>query len=240
MKRFLPWKSTLVVVLVFSIAMGLLESAVVVYLHEIFFPNGFNFPINQIHGKIVAIEVYREFATLIMLLSIGILAGKNRLQKFAYFIFSFAVWDIFYYVFLRLFIHWPDSLFTWDILFLIPVFWVAPVICPLIASITMILLALIIIRCSNIDRTFSIPSLSWRILIAGSIILVLSFTWEYSAFLIRSHGFNTVVTNLFQFKVDSYALEYIPQKFNWLFFIAGELVILAGILVIYLPKFHKK
>ena len=240
MKRFIPWKSTLVVVFVFSIAMGLLESAVVVYLQKIYFPYGFNFPLNQIHEKTIAIEVYREFATLIMLICIGILAGKNRLQKFAYFIFSFAVWDIFYYIFLSLFIHWPDSLFTWDILFLIPVFWVAPVICPIVVSATMILLALIIIHRSNRDQTFSISMLSWYFLIAGSIVLILSFTWEYSVFLIQSHGFKTMVKNLFQSKVDSYALEYIPYKFNWLFFIAGELIIQAGILTIFLPRTHKK
>ena len=104
MRRLIPWNSTLIIVSVFSIAMGFFESAVVIYLREIYFPDGFSFPLNPIHGSILTVEVLRELATLIMLISIGILAGRNRVQKFAYFIFGFAVWDIFYYIFLSLFI----------------------------------------------------------------------------------------------------------------------------------------
>jgi hypothetical protein len=70
MSGILPWYKTLVVVTFFSIAMGLLESAVVVYLREIYFPDGFNFPLNPIHGKIFTIELLRELATLIMLISL--------------------------------------------------------------------------------------------------------------------------------------------------------------------------
>jgi membrane protein implicated in regulation of membrane protease activity len=53
----------------------------------------------------------------------------------------FAIWDIFYYIFLWLLIGWPESFFTWDILFLLPVTWVGPVLAPVINSLTMIVLA---------------------------------------------------------------------------------------------------
>ncbi|MBK6833902.1 MAG: hypothetical protein IPG89_06345 [Bacteroidetes bacterium] len=65
-----------------------------------------------------------------MLVGAGIIAGKTRLTRFAYFIIAFAIWDIFYYVFLYVLLQWPESLFTWDILFLVPVPWTGPVIAP--------------------------------------------------------------------------------------------------------------
>ncbi len=80
-----------------------------------------------------------------MLASVGIAAERNNIQRFTYFIISFAVWDIFYYVFLKLFLNWPESLLTWNILFLIPVTWVGPVIAPVILSALMIVLGLMLL-----------------------------------------------------------------------------------------------
>src|SRR6201998_1661345 len=105
----------------FSIAMGFLETAVVIYLRKLYYPHGFQFPLVPIDNDIAMVEFLREAATIIMLLGIGIIAGKNTSQKFGIFIYCFAVWDIFYYVFLKLLLGWPESLFTWDILFIIPV-----------------------------------------------------------------------------------------------------------------------
>ena len=105
---------------VFGIAFGLVESAVVVYIREMYYPEGFNFPLKAISSRVITTELWREAATILMLIAIGVLAGKNAVQRFAYFLISFAVWDIFYYVFLKLFISWPESFLTWDILFLIP------------------------------------------------------------------------------------------------------------------------
>jgi hypothetical protein len=101
--------------------MGFLEAIVVVYLRQLYFPEGFDFPLNPIPPKILAIEWLREITTLVMLVSIGIIAGKNFLQRFSYFLYCFAVWDIFYYVALKLLLNWPPSLLTWDLLFLFPV-----------------------------------------------------------------------------------------------------------------------
>src|SRR5690348_14185303 len=105
----------------FAIAMGFMESAVVIYLRKILYPGGFQFPLMPISNDLAMVEIFREAATMIMLVGIGILAGRSVKEKFAIFIFCFAVWDIFYYVFLKIFLDWPQSLMTWDILFLIPV-----------------------------------------------------------------------------------------------------------------------
>ncbi len=84
----------------FAIAMGFLETSVVVYLRELYYPEGFTFPLVIIPNKIAVVEFWREIATIIMLVGAGIIAGKTRLTRFAYFIIAFAIWDIFYYVFL--------------------------------------------------------------------------------------------------------------------------------------------
>ena len=109
-------KNTIWVIL-FSIAMAYLESAVVVYLREIYYPEGFIFPLTPIDSTIAITEFWREVATLVMLLGIGILTGKSAPQRLAFFLLSFAIWDIFYYVFLYVLLGWPASLMTWDILF---------------------------------------------------------------------------------------------------------------------------
>ena len=128
-------------VLLFGIAFAWVESAVVVYLREIYFEGSFYFPLIlewkngwPVADDLMRIEFGREIATILMLASIGRLAGKNGLQRFCYFIFAFGIWDIFYYVWLWVFTGWPDSLFAWDLLFFIPLPWVGPVITPVYPS----------------------------------------------------------------------------------------------------------
>jgi hypothetical protein len=108
-------------VFLFSIAMAYLESAVVVYLREIFYPEGFIFPIKLITDKISLIEIGREAATIIMLATIALLSSRMKQEKFYFFLLAFGVWDIFYYFWLKVFINWPQTLLTDDLLFLIPI-----------------------------------------------------------------------------------------------------------------------
>src|SRR4030095_13106258 len=133
-------RKTLLFLLLFSTAMGFLEAAVVIYLRKLYYPGGFDFPLVVIPRDVAVVELFREGATLIMLLAVGFLTGKTTAQRFCYFLFCFATWDIFYYVFLKVFLGWPESLLTWDILFLLPVPWVGPVLAPCLSSLTMILL----------------------------------------------------------------------------------------------------
>ena len=131
--------------MLFSVAMAFLESAVVVYIRELLYPDGFKFPLAAMDSSLALTEIIREAATIIMLAGAAVIAGKTFSQKFAWFLFCFAVWDIFYYIFLKLIIGWPSSLFEWDVLFLIPVTWTGPVISPLIVAVLMIILAMVII-----------------------------------------------------------------------------------------------
>jgi len=228
----------LLIMLGFAIAMGFLESAVVVYIREILYPEGFTFPLKPFELHLAVTEVIREAATLIILLSVGILAGRTASERFAWFLFSFAVWDIFYYIFLRILIGWPESLLTWDILFLIPITWVGPVISPVIVALTMILLAIIIIYYTSINGRVSIRWQDWVILVTGSLILILAWTWDYSGYILEHYSFSEIWTipkdDLYQI-----ATQYIPRKFNWGLFLLGEGIILPEIVMLFL-RFRKQ
>jgi hypothetical protein len=79
-------------------------------------------------------EVSREVATMVMLVTVAFLSASHKIERLALFLWIFATWDIFYYFFLWLTIHWPNSLLTVDVLFLIPVPWMAQVWFPLVVS----------------------------------------------------------------------------------------------------------
>ena len=124
---------------VFAVAFAAVESAVVVYLRALYYPEGFSLPLKIFGRNHLWVELARELATMVMLASVAVLTGSNRWQRFAYFLISFGVWDIFYYVWLKVMINWPSSIFDWDILFLLPVPWIGPVIAPVLVSFFMIL-----------------------------------------------------------------------------------------------------
>ena len=218
----------LILVTAFAIAMGFLESAVVVYLREILYPGGFEFPLSHIRVDLAVTELFRELATLVMLVSIGILAGRRFSTGFAWFLYSFAIWDIFYYVFLWILIGWPQSLMTWDVLFLIPTTWTGPVLSPVLVSLTMILLAMVILFKAERGKESRISGIVWTGLILGSLILIFAFILDYSRHMLTHFSLFEMmqVNNSDMLKV---ATAYIPGRFPWPIFAAGELVILASI-----------
>jgi hypothetical protein len=130
----------------FGIAMGFLEAAVVVYLRLLYYPDGFDFPLIQLPWSVAVVELARESATLVMLASVAILAGRTNWERFAWFAYLFGVWDIIYYVGLKMMLNWPESLLTWDILFLLPLIWVGPVLAPLLISAALVTAALVILH----------------------------------------------------------------------------------------------
>src|SRR3989304_4819791 len=132
-------------VTVFAVAMAFVESAVVVYLRVIYYPEGFRFPLKLIMDDTIMVELYREIATLFILLAVAVLAGRRLWERFAWFMLAFGVWDIFYYIWLNVLISWPSSLSEWDILFLIPVPWIGPVSAPISISLLMILAGILIV-----------------------------------------------------------------------------------------------
>lgn len=210
----------------FSIAMGFLEAAVVVYLRKIYYPHGFCFPLTPVESSIGMTEFLREAATIIMLLAIGILTGKNTSQKFGIFIFSFGIWDIFYYVFLKLLVGWPESLFTWDILFIIPVPWVGPVLAPCLVSLTMIVLAFAVIYFQEKGVDVHLKAKEWTLMIAGSLVIILSFVEDYLRY---CSVHKTGIVLPWKDALFNEISTYVPSVFNWWIFMAGETLIIAGV-----------
>ncbi|MBI5100173.1 MAG: hypothetical protein HZB30_13175 [Nitrospirae bacterium] len=166
---------------IFGIAMAFVESAVVVYLRAIFYPEGFKVPLRTITDYKIIIEVFREIATIFMLLSVAFLSGKTRWERFTYFMLSFGIWDIFYYIWLKALINWPASIFDWDILFLIPLPWISPVIAPVSVSLLMIIFSILIAHSIQKGYDFK-PALLPRILALVGIVLILySFMHDINA-----------------------------------------------------------
>jgi hypothetical protein len=209
--------------------MGYMETAVVVYLREMYYPGGFGFPLKPIGYSIAITEIIREAATIIMLAGAGVMTGRTLTEKFGNFVYSFAIWDIFYYVFLKLLLQWPDSLLSWDLLFLIPVPWVGPVLCPVINSISMIMLALVIAYFTDINKQARLNMKEWSLLIAGSVIVIISYTLDYSSYILSKFTVSELLDELNRDVILSYASEYIPKHFDWWIYIVGELLILTGI-----------
>lgn len=214
---------------VFSVAMGFLESSVVIYLRELYYPEGFFLPIKTMSAHLALTELLREAATLIMLISLGAIIGKTFMEKFSAFLFSFAIWDIFYYVFLKLILNWPESFLTWDILFLIPVLWVSPVLAPIIITFIMIFFALVIMYFRFMEKEIIIKWYDWILLITGSIIVIFSFTID-SWFFIWQEALN--MQNASDY--FSFLKYYQPCHFSWSIFSLGSIIIISDIMIFYI------
>ena len=132
----------LVLLGLYAVAMALLEAAVVVYMRRLYYPaNPLElFPLHFLNDYDPLLELSREAATIVMILTVALLAERRTLTRsFAAFVFVFGTWDLFYYVWLKVLIDWPQSWLQWDVLFLIPSVWLGPWICP--AMIAMLFVA---------------------------------------------------------------------------------------------------
>lgn len=221
-------KGKIITITAFAIAMGFLESAVVIYMREILYPEGFAFPLSPIPVNLAVTELLREVATLIMLVTIGVLAARRFSTGFAWFIYTFAIWDIFYYVFLKLLVGWPGSLMTWDVLFLIPTTWTGPVLSPVLVSLTMILLAIVIVVQAERGRETRFHRREWIGFIAGSLVLIFGFVFDYSQHML-AHFSLFGMLEVKNPEVLEVATRYIPHRFPWWIFCIGEIIILGTI-----------
>ncbi len=220
------WKLTLLALVLFGISFGYVEAAVVIYLRSLTEPvrarvysqaaaNNL-FPLltpeelhSQNQGKlwgVLKIELLREFATLVMLAAIALAVSRSRTEGVAAFAVAFGVWDLAFYAFLRLLIGWPASLFTWDLLFLLPVPWCGPVLAPAIVSVTMIGAGAVVLRNAGQHRATRMTRLQWLSIYMGGLIVVISFTWNYRRLL----------------------QARLPHTFPWPVFLLGEALGISG------------
>jgi hypothetical protein len=146
----LSWRR-LAALAVFAAAFGFVEAAVVVYLRAaVGLLPGYTGTLSQLQHSsqgyhqeqsisefpqsLLTIELYREAATMVMLISAALLAASGTSARWAAFLWIFALWDIAYYAGLWATVRWPASLIDLDVLFLIPVPWIAQVWFPLLVS----------------------------------------------------------------------------------------------------------
>jgi hypothetical protein len=205
-------------VVLYAIAMAWVESAVVFYLRsmigriEPYQPD----PLPVI-GGFASVELPREFATLVMLFAVGFLAGRTWRARIGYAVVAFGVWDIFYYVFLKMMCGWPHSLLDWDILFLLPLPWWGPVLAPVLISLLMILWGTF---ASQIERIYT-PALSnhraWILNFAG--VALALYVFMADSITASARGLDAVRTVL-------------PEKFNWPAFVVALALMSAPVMQI--------
>lgn len=211
----------LLVVSIFIIAMAYLESAIVVYLRGLYEIEVLLRDINLTPDGYTFIEIGREAATIVMLVTIALIAGNSKPKKWGYFFLSFGLWDIFYYIWLYILIQWPQSLLEWDILFLIPLPWWGPVLSPIIISLLLISIGYLLIN----EVKYKIMRLDWSIIILSIVVLLFTFVEDSIKVIL------TGVCDISQIK---------PTKFNWvLFFIAFLSWMIISIKIFY-PGLKKK
>jgi hypothetical protein len=225
-------RNKIITITLFGIGMAFMESAVVIYMREILYPDGFQFPLSPIPVHLAITELIREVSTMVMLVTVAILAARHFSTGFAWFLYTFAVWDSFYYVFLWLLLGWPESILTWDILFLIPTTWTGPVLSPVLVSLTMILLAMAILTQAEKGKDTRILAYEWTGLIAGSLVLILGFVFDYSRHML-AHFSLFGMLDVKNPEVLEVATRYIPHRFPWWIFAIGEVIILTFILLYY-------
>ena len=202
-------------VVIYAAAMAWVESAVVFYLRTMMDrlePYQSN-PM-PIIGGFALVELPREFATLVMLFAVGFLAGRNWRARVGYSAVAFGVWDIFYYVFLKIICGWPHSLLDWDVLFLLPLPWWGPVLAPVLISVLMILWGTF---ASQFERIHSPRLSNWRVWILNFIGIALAlYVFMADSISVAGNGFDAIRTML-------------PEKFNWPLFSLALLLMAAPV-----------
>lgn len=198
---------------VFSIAMAFLEAAVVVYLRRVYGITDLILQVPPFDAQIAAIEVGRELATLVMLLSIGWIAGETFQSRAGFAFITFGLWDIFYYIWLRVFIGWPQSILEPDLLFLIPLPWWGPVLAPVLIALLMVIGGIFAVIKVEKNRPLHIDAWSWVCLSTGVLILLYTF----------------MADALIALPADTSTLSSLkPSQFNWpVYFLGFSLSVIA-------------
>ena len=207
-------RSNLGAVALFAVAMAYVESAVVVYLRRAYGITDLTTSLARFEPRVAAIEVGREAATLVMLAAVGWMAGRSWQARWGYALVAFGVWDVAYYLWLRLFIGWPQSPLTPDLLFLIPLPWWGPVLAPVLIAVLMVI---------GGSRAVQLAERGWRVrldrwdvwlLALGTVLALVAFMWD---------GLMTLMAH------PSQVAQVKPGAFLWPVYLAS--LALAGVAV---------
>jgi hypothetical protein len=213
------WWRTVAGIVLFGGAFGYVEASVVVYLRAIYTPwHAHYYPavpaddlfplltLDQLHemgpehATRLKVELVREFATLLMLGGAAVMVGRNLREWVAVFVACFGVWDITFYLVLKALLNWPASLFTWDLLFLLPIPWVGPVLAPVVVALSMTGVGLAVLWREYSGNPVEVGRMRWAVILLGAVLVFVSFTADF---------------------VNTTSGGY-PRNFHWPLFFAGE------------------
>ncbi len=198
---------------VFAVAMAQVEAALVVHLRTIYYGTESLavFPLAIFSQRDLTIELVREAATLVMILSVAAIAEKGATRIFAAFVYVFGVWDICYYVWLKVMIGWPQAWLEWDVLFLIPWPWFGPWLTPaLIALMFTVWGGRILYRPSEARFT----RVATTLFVLGAAIALAAFLLPAAPLLAGG---------------EAAFRDYTPNEFPWLLYGTGYLLMLAAL-----------
>lgn len=210
-------KHVVLLLAIYAVAMALLEAAVVVYMRRLYYPEDPSelFPLTFLNVYDPRLELAREAATILMIVSVALLAERRSLTRcFAAFVFVFGTWDLFYYVWLKVLIHWPRSWLEWDVLFLIPFIWLGPWVCPAAIATLFVVWGAWILLVQR-EARFTVKSLA--MFVAGVALCLASFLQPA----IGNQG-------------QSLA-NYMPGTFWWWLFLPGYLLMAGSLVVVAAP-----
>ena len=172
---------TYIALWIVGLTLGWFEAAVVVYLRQIFYPAGFQFPLAIMPARLLGVEVTREACSLVLLGAIGWLAGRRLADRLGAFLLLFGIWDLMYYVVLKLVLGWPAGLDlrTWDILFLIPLPWTGPIWAPALVALAFVVIGSWLVWTGDRRRVYRAVDVA--VLSLAAVVIVLSFLAEWRA-----------------------------------------------------------
>lgn len=200
----------------FAVAMANVEAVLVVHLRSLYYPDHplAIFPLNLLSQRDLFIELGRETATIVMILAVALLASRRFTAVFAAFVYVFGLWDIFYYVWLKLLIGWPTSWLEWDVLFLIPWPWFGPWLTP-------VLIALLFVIWGGWSLLMTQRGRDVRFTPTTSVLFLIGTTLALAAFLSPAVPLLPGGEQAFR--------DYQPGEFSWGLYAAGYILIASSL-----------
>jgi hypothetical protein len=160
---------------IFALAMAFVEAAVVVYLRRVLGVVDLLRDVAVYDPAITLIEIGREAATLLMILAAGYATGSSLQSRLGFALYAFGLWDILYYVWLKVLLGWPASLLTEDVLFLIPLPWWGPVLAPVLVALISVTFGVLLVIRDATGRRVRLGWTEWMGVLAGMMVVIYTF-----------------------------------------------------------------
>lgn len=198
---------------VYATAMAWVEAALVVYLRRLYYPDNplLMFPLRIWPMRDLLMELVREAATIAMILAVSLLAVRGKVRRTAAFLFVFGVWDLCYYLWLKVALGWPVTWTEWDVLFLIPWPWLAPWLTPAVAALLFVLWSTPVLAR---EEETDVPARSWALGTTGLCLMLASFLAPALPIL----GGDPALIETF-----------VPAHFPWWLYFPGAALLAAGL-----------